>query len=55
MGAAAIFLLVVILVLAFLFLGGFAALRSWLWTKETDPHATEPNDQRPRHHKVTND
>jgi hypothetical protein len=55
MGAAAIFLLVVILVLAFLFLGGFAALRSWLWAKETDPNATEPPKQRPVHYDTTKD
>jgi hypothetical protein len=55
MGAAAIFLLFVIAVLAFLILGGFGALRSWLWAKETDPDATEPRRRRPTHYDTTKD
>ena len=55
MGAAAIFLLVVIAVILFLLFGGFAALRSWLWAKETDPKATESADRRPTHYDTTTD
>jgi|tagenome__1003787_1003787.scaffolds.fasta_scaffold20954086_3 hypothetical protein len=55
MGAAAIFLLVVIAVIGFLAFGGFAALRSWLWAKETDPKATDQPRERPKHYDTTTD
>jgi hypothetical protein len=55
MGAAAIFLLVVIAVVVFLVLGGLGAVRSWLWAKETDPNAVEARDRRPVHHEVHDD
>jgi hypothetical protein len=54
MGAAAIFLLVVIAVILVLAFGGLAAIRSWLWTKETDPNA-ERSSGRPVHHEVHDD
>jgi hypothetical protein len=55
MGAAAIFLLVVIAVILFLAFGGLAAIRSWLWAKEIDPNAEQSGGRRPVHHEVHDD
>jgi hypothetical protein len=53
MGAGAVFLLFVLLVVVLLVGGAVYAIRAGLWVRETSPKATEPRDgERPEHVEV---
>ena len=47
MGAGAVFLLFVLIVVVALVVGAVYAIRAGLWVRETSPKATEPRDERP--------
>jgi hypothetical protein len=53
MGAGAVFLLFVLIVVVVLVGGAIYAIRAGLWVRETSPKATEPRDRkRPEHVEV---
>jgi hypothetical protein len=49
MGAGAVFLLFVVLVVVAIAVGVLLAIRAGLWARETGPKAEEPRDGRPAH------
>jgi hypothetical protein len=52
MGAGAIFLLFVLIVVVAIVGGAVYAIRAGLWVRETSPKASEPRDGQPEHHAV---